>query len=67
MVTQYPGPCFCPARRGTGGYVKSLEEHENEISRSETSFPNVGLNPVGPDELERVQDPSAREAGGVLG
>jgi len=43
-----------PRQRGTGGYVKSLEEHGNEEGTPETKFPNVGLNRIGPGDLERV-------------
>jgi hypothetical protein len=54
VVTQYPKTCFRPASGGTSGYLKSLEERGNEEGRPETEFPDVGLNPVGPGDLERV-------------
>ena len=52
-----PKDLLPPCRRGTGGYVKSLEEHGNGEGRPETQFPNVGLNRVGPgDHPEAVEE-----------
>ena len=65
MVTQYPKTCFPPTWR-TGEYVKSLEGHGDEEGRPGTEFPDVGLNRVGPDDLDRVQQIGARETGGLL-
>ena len=46
--------------------MKSLEGHGDEEGRPGTEFPDVGLNRVGPDDLDRVQQIGARETGGLL-
>ncbi len=46
--------------------MQSIKKHENEEGRLETEFANVALNRVGPGDPERVLQPSAREAGGLI-